>query len=155
MATVRIWGQIYLEESPRARLLSLILNPFSALTQTDVVADVHGHHALLGFLWVMSWTSLPLVPLKACKAVRMAWLDLDVFSFLFSLFIELTYHGGRHFKAYNAVVFSLFRDRHNHDQLSGTRTFPHPTKEALCPLVSPHTTSPPLNSTQPHPPQSP
>ena len=61
-----------LEESPGARLLSLILNFFSALTQTDVVADVQGRHALLGFLWVMSWTSLPLFPLKVCRAVRMA-----------------------------------------------------------------------------------
>lgn len=73
----------------------------------------------------------------------MAWVDLDVFSFLFSLFIELTYHSGRHFKAYDAVVFSLFRDRRNRDQLSGTRTFARPTKEALCPLVSPQTPSPP------------
>lgn len=37
-----------LEESSRARLLSLILSFVSALTQTDVVADVHGRHALLG-----------------------------------------------------------------------------------------------------------
>lgn len=37
-----------LEESPGARLLSLILNFLSASTQTDVVADVQGRHALLG-----------------------------------------------------------------------------------------------------------
>lgn len=84
---LEFWVRNTLEETSEARLLSLTLSHFSALMQTDVMADIHEHHTALE-LCTTSWPCLPLVALRrACKEVRMAWMGFDVFIFL--LFIEM------------------------------------------------------------------
>lgn len=134
MATVRIWSQIYFGGEPKGQTFVLDSHLFFCFDSDSMwlVADLHRHQCTPGVILhdVLDLTLSGL--LRACKGVRMAWVDCDIFSFLFVAYL-LSCNSriimATILKLYNAVVFSLFTDRGSHGQLSNTRTFPTPKKK--------------------------
>lgn len=89
MATVRIWGQIYFGGDPKDQTFVLDSHLFFCFDSDSMwlVADIHRHQCTAGVILhdVLDLTLSGL--LRACKGVRMAWMDCDVFSFLFVAYL--------------------------------------------------------------------